>query len=131
MKKFVIIFISCISIITTLSSQNSSPIYFRGIPVYFDSLDVQYERRLLPNFTDYFDSLVRVNKLDSLIQDYSQYINNPRPESMSKEEYDKHVQYSFIVRELLFEYYRDEFIIEDKSPIYNNKFRNSDNNFIR
>ncbi len=128
MKRFVIIFISCISLITNLFSQNSSPVYFRGVPVYFDSLEVQYVRRILPNFTDYFDSLANVNKLDSLIQDYSQYINYPRPESMSKEEYNGHIQYSFIVRELLFEYFRNEFIIEDAYPIEYNMFQDSDSN---
>ena len=128
MKRFVIIFISCISLTTNLFSQNSSPVYFRGVSVYFDSLEVQYVRRILPNFTDYFDSLANVNKLDSLIQDYSQYINHPRPESMSKEEYNRHIQYSFIVRELLFEYFRNEFIIEDAYPIEYNMSQDSDSN---
>lgn len=128
MKRFVIIFISCISLTTNLFSQNSSPVYFRGVPVYFDSLEVQYVRRILPNFTDYFDSLANVNKLDSLIQDYSQYINHSRPESMNKEEYNGLVRYSFIVRELLFEYFHDKFIMEDAYPVEYNMSRSSDSN---
>lgn len=128
MKRFVIIFISCMSLTTNLFSQNSSLVYFKGIPIHFDSLEVQYVRSILPCFTDYFDSLAKANKLDSLIQNYSKYIDNPRPESMSKEEYNKQVQYSFVVRELLFEYYRNEFIIEDALPINNNKSRDSGSN---